>query len=155
MLFQLQFHANNLPALLIGAFLLVVSIVLTLQQWRAHYRLVLNSKVNEAGFQVAERQIRHRMAVAIILLVLAIMIPLGDQMDIFFRGHPGIFFAYWMSVLLLILAMVLVAVGDIVSTLAYARLSQVELRRERQELEEEIRRYRESQAASNGKTKQD
>ena len=42
-------------------------------------------------------------------------------------------------------AMMVVAIGDALSTLAFARPSQVDLHRERRELEEEIRRFRASQ----------
>jgi hypothetical protein len=122
--------------------LLLAAAFMALKQWWAHRRLVENMKVNEVSYQIAERQIRHRLAVGVLLFVLAIAIPLGDQLDFFFRARPGVFFAYWMGVLLLVFAMVVIALGDILSTLAAARLSQVDLRRERQELEEEIRRFR-------------
>jgi hypothetical protein len=133
---------DNLPPLIVGGLLLFAAAFMALKQWWAHRRLMQNMKVNEAGYQIAERQIRHRLAVGVLLFVLAIAIPLGDQLDFFFRARPGLFFAYWMGVLLLVFAMVVIALGDILSTLAAARLTQVDLRRERQELEEEIRRFR-------------
>ncbi|MDB5348619.1 MAG: hypothetical protein JWP89_6996 [Schlesneria sp.] len=143
----IRVDVDNLPPLIMGALLLCAAAFMALKQWWAHRRLMQNMKVNEAGYQIAERQIRHRLAVGVLLFVLAVAIPLGDQLDIFFRARPGVFFAYWMGVLLLVFAMVVIALGDILSTLAAARLSQVDLRRERQELEEEIRRFR---AQSNG-----
>jgi len=142
MLLPIRFGIDNLPALLFGGLLLCTSVFMALKQWWAHRRLVQNMKVTEAAFQIAERQIRHRLAVGVLLFVLAVAIPLGDQLDMFFRVQPGLFFAYWMGVLLLVLAMVVIALGDVLTTLAAARLSQVDLRRERQELEEEIRRFK-------------
>ncbi len=142
---------DNLPPLIVGGLLLLAAAFMALKQWWAHRRLVENMKVNEVGYQIAERQIRHRLAVGVLLFVLAIAIPLGDQLDFFFRARPGVFFSYWMGVLLLVFAMVVIALGDILSTLAAARLSQVDLRRERQELEEEIRRFRAQRNAADEK----
>lgn len=140
--FPVRVDANTLPALVMGALLLLVAAALGLKQWWAYRRLVLNPKVDEAAYVHSERQIRNRLIVGALMFVLGVAIPLGDQADIFFRARPGVFFAYWMVVLLLVFAMVVVALGDVLSTLAYARVSQFALRRERRELEEEIRRYR-------------
>lgn len=140
--FPLRIDVNSLPALVVGALLLCAAAFVALKQWWAHRQLIQNMKVTEAGYQIAERQIRHRLAVGFLLFLLAVAIPLGDQFDILFRARPGLFFAYWMGVLLLVFGMVVIALGDILSTLAYARISQVELRHERHELEEEIRRFR-------------
>lgn len=82
------------------------------------------------------------------MFLLGIAIPLGDQLDLFFRGNPGLFFAYWAGVLLVVLAMVVLALADVVLTLAYARVSQSRLRMERQQIEDEIRRYRASRNRS-------
>lgn len=149
--FPIRIDKSTIPALVVGAALLIASIALMLTQWRAYQRL--SEKINEAGYHIAERQIRHRFAVGVMLFLLGVMIPLGDQLDFIFRRHPGLFFFYWMGVLLLVFAMVIFVLGDVLSTLAYARVSQVELRQERHELEEKIRRYRATQAqtAANGK----
>ncbi len=145
--FPVRVDANTLPALVMGALLLLVAAALSLKQWWAYRRLTLNPKVDEAGYVHTERQIRNRLIVGGLMFVLGVAIPLGDQADVFFRARPGLFFAYWMVVLLLVFAMVVVVIGDVLSTLAYARVAQFALRRERRELEEEIRRYR---ASKNG-----
>lgn len=145
--FPVRVDANTLPALVMGALLLLLAAALSLKQWWAYRRLMLNPKVDEAGYVHSERQIRNRLIVGGLMFVLGVAIPVGDQADFFFRARPGLFFAYWMVVLLLVFAMVVVAIGDVLSTLAYARVSQFALRRERRELEEEIRRYR---ASKNG-----
>jgi len=154
-LFPIRVDANTLPALVMGALLLLVAAVLSLKQWWAYRRLSLNPKVDEAGYIHTERQIRNRLAVGGLLFVLGVAIPLGDQADVFFRARPGLFFAYWMVILLLVFAMVVVAIGDVLSTLAFARVSQVALRHERRELEEEIRRYRASRNNQAGSDTQD
>lgn len=144
----IRIDADSLPALIVGALLLCGAVAMGLKQWWAHRRLMLNTKVGEVGYVIAERQIQHRLIVGGLLFVLGVAIPLGDQLDFFFRVRPGLFFAYWMTIMLLVFAMVVVAIGDVLSTLAYARLSQVELRRERQELEDEIRRFRASRSSN-------
>ena len=141
---------NSLPPLIVGALLLAAAAVVGFKQWWAHRRLMENSRVNEAAYVIAERQIRHRLVVGALLFVLGVAIPLGDQLDFFFRGRPGLFFAYWMGVLLLVFTMIVVAIGDALSTLAFARVSQVDLHRERRELEEEIRRFRARQNGATG-----
>lgn len=152
--FPLRIDVNSLPALVVGALLLCAAAFVALKQWWAHRQLIQNMKVTEAGYQIVERQIRHRLAVGVLLFLLAVAIPLGDQFDILFRARPGLFFAYWMGVLLLVFGMVVIALGDILSTLAYARVSQVDLRRERHELEEEIRRFRKDANANNDEAAQ-
>lgn len=142
MMLPIRLDVDSVPALVVGALLLCAAAFMALKQWWAHRRLVQNTKINEAGYKIAERQIRHRLAVGVMLFVLGVALPLGDQLDFFFRVRPGLFFAYWMGVLFLVFVMVVMALGDVLSTLAAARISQVDLRRERQELEEEIRRFR-------------
>jgi hypothetical protein len=149
--FPIRIDTDSLPALIVGAVLLAAAAVVGLKQWWAHRRLMANTRMNEAAYAVAERQIRHRLVVGGMLFVLGVAIPLGDQLDAFFRARPGVFFAYWMGVLLLVFAMIVVAIGDALSTLAFARLSQVDLHRERRELEEEIRRFRASQNGAAGR----
>ena len=153
--FRIRFDADSLPALVMGALLLFASAVVCLKQWWAHRRLVLNPRVDEVGFAHTERQIRHRLAVGGLLFLLGVGIPLGDQLDFFFRGHAGFFFAYWMGVLLVVFAMVVLALSDALSTLAYARVTQGRLRVERSELEAEIRRYRASKNGQTGQTGQE
>lgn len=142
MMLPIRLDVDSVPALVVGALLLCAAAFMALKQWWAHRRLIQNTKINEAGYKIAERQIRHRLAVGVMLFVLGVALPLGDQLDFFFRVRPGLFFAYWMGVLFLVFVMVVMALGDVLSTLASARISQVDLRRERQELEEEIRRFR-------------
>src|SRR5689334_7747689 len=105
----IRIDKTTIPALAVGAVLLAASIALMLKQWWAHRRLMQNAKVDEAGYSIAERQVRHRFAVGVMLFALGVAIPFGDQMDVFFRVNPGMFFAYWVGVLVLVLAMVIVA----------------------------------------------
>ena len=148
----IRIAADTLPALLVGGLLLCVAVTMGLKQWWAHRQLVLNPKVDEAGYAHTERQIRRRLVVSGLLFLLSVLIPFGDQLDWFFRQRPGLFFGYWVGVLLIVFAMVLMALGDLLSTLAYTQITRVRLRLERRVIEEEIRRYRASQ---NGRHEED
>ena len=77
--------------------------------------------------------------------IVGVMIPLGDQLEQFFRGRPGLFFIYWVVVLILVAWSVLMALGDWLSASAYSSLVNIQLRQERKQLEVEVRRYRASQ----------
>lgn len=148
MLLPLQLDQDNLPALLMGAVLLTLSALLTIRQWFQYRRLLNSPQVDEKSYLLAERQIRHRLVVAALMFIVGVGIPLGDQLGAVFRVHPIFFFFYWMMILLLVFVMVVVALSDAMSTIVFARATQAELRQQRQELEAEIRRYRESRKQS-------
>jgi hypothetical protein len=145
MLLPVRIAADTLPALVVGGVLLCVAVAMGLKQWWAHRQLVLNPKIDETGYDHTERQIRRRLVVSGLLFLLGVLIPLGDQLDWFFRARPGLFFGYWIGVLSIVFVMVLMALGDLLSTLAYTQITRVRLRLERRVIEEEIRRYRAGQ----------
>ena len=144
----IRIDVETLPALLVGAFLLCAATVQILRQWWAHRQLDLNPKLDEAAYTHLDRQIHSRLFVGVLLFALGIAIPLGDQLDFFFRAHPSLFFVYWIAVLLAVFGMVILALTDAAMTVAYARVSQSRLRKERQQIEDEIRRYRASKNGS-------
>ena len=141
----IRIAADTLPALIVGAVLVCLAVGMALKQWWAHRQLQSNPKVDEAAYTHTERQIRRRLVVSGLLFLLGILIPLGDQLDFFFRQHPGLFFGYWIGVLLIVFMMVLMALGDLLSTLAYTQMTRLRLRLERRSIEDEIRRYRAGQ----------
>lgn len=144
----LRVDGVSLPALIAGALVLCCSAALALKQWWAYRRLIRDPKVSETGYQNSERQIRNRLIVAAILFAIGVAIPTGDQLDFFLRSHPGIFFVYWMSVLFLVFMMCVMALADVLLTLSYVKATQGEMRQQREELQEEIRRYRASRNGS-------
>ena len=150
MIFQMQFAADTIPALVMGAVLFCAASAMALKQWWAHRRLVLNPKVDEASYQHTERQIHRRLFISGLMFLLSVLIPMGDQLGVFFLQRAEWFFAFWMGVLLIVFMMVILALVDLLATVAYARLGRAELGMERRAIEEEIRRYRASrnQAAS-------
>lgn len=148
MIIPFRLAPDTLPATIVGAALLCFAVVMAIRQWWAHRELISNSKLDEAAFLHTEQQIHRRLGISGLLFLLGVLIPLGDQMGVFFLQRPGLFFGYWIGVLLLVLLMVLVALIDLMSTVAYARHGRVRLGLERQAIEEDIRRYRASQKNS-------
>ena len=85
------------------------------------------------------------------LAIVGLMIPLGDLLPVF-RKSPQLFVIYWLIVLAAVVWIVLLALGDLASNLAYSRVARNELRRERRSLEDELRTYR---SQTNGRHEDD
>ena len=139
--FPIRIDATTLPALIFGGALSIVAIGLAVFVWRTRRSLDLLVESDEAARLHADRQFRRRMQVSGMLLVIGILIPLGDQLDKVFLTRPVLFLAWISAVVFLALWMVLLAVGDWVSTMTYSSIANAQLRFERRELEEQIRRY--------------
>ena len=146
----IRIAAETLPALIVGLLLLgfaIVSAWLQIQSRRALSELL---EENPLAKTFADRQLRRRLQVSGMLGIVGILIPLGDQLEQFFRGRPGLFFLYWVVVLILVSWTVLMALGDWLSASAYSSLVNIQLRLERKRLEDEVRRYRASQSGHAG-----
>lgn len=141
----IRIAADTLPALIAGALLLGFAVVSAWLQIRTRRALSSFLEEDDLARTHADRQLRRRLQVSAMLGIVGILIPLGDQLEPFFRVRPGLFFVYWMGVLILVAWTVLMALGDWMSSAAYSSLVNIQLRVERSRLEEEVRRYRASQ----------
>ncbi|MCX7407423.1 MAG: hypothetical protein NTZ32_05000 [Planctomycetales bacterium] len=148
----LRIAADTIPALIVGVLLLgfaLVSAWLQIQSRRGLSELLEDDPLAKT---FADRQVRRRLQVSGMLGIVGIMIPLGDQLEQFFRGRPGLFFVYWIVVLILVAWSVLMALGDWLSASAYSSLANIQLRLQRKQLEDAVRRY---QASQNGHAGED
>ena len=143
---------DTLPALIAGLLLVGFGIVSAWLQIRTRRTLSPLLEEDDLARTHADRQLRRRLQVSAMLGIVGVMIPLGDQLEQFFQGRPGLFFAYWMVVLFLVAWTVLMALGDWMSSSAYSSLVNIQLRVERSRLEEEVRRYH---AGQNGHAGED
>lgn len=143
--FFIRIAADTLPALIVGVLLLVFALVTAWLQFRSHRALAELLEEHDVGRTFLDRQLRRRLQVSGLLGIVGIMIPLGDQLEQFFRGRPGLFFVYWMAVLILVAWTVLMALGDWLSVSVYSNLANRQLRLEQQQIEDEVRRFRASQ----------
>lgn len=139
--FPIKVDATTIPALVFGGLLVVVAIVLAVFVWRARRDLEPILEDDDGARLHADRQFRRRMQVSFMLAAVGFLIPLGDQLDKLFRQRPLLFIAWVGSVLLLVAWMVLMALGDWLSTVTYSVIANARLRHERRALEGEIRRY--------------
>ena len=141
----IRIAVDTLPALIAGLLLLGFAIVSAWLQIRNRRALSPLLEEDVLARTYADRQLRRRLQVSAMLGIVGILIPHGDQLEPFFRGRPGLFFVYWMGVLILVAWTVLMALGDWMSSTAYSSLANIQQRVERSRLEEEVRRYRASQ----------
>ena len=141
----IRIAADTLPALIAGLMLLGFAVVSAWLQIRARRELSPFLEEDNLARTHADRQLRRRLQMSGMLGIVGVMIPLGDQLEPFFRTRPGLFFVYWIVVLILVAWTVLMALGDWMSTAAYSSLANIQQRIERSRLEDEVRRYRASQ----------
>ncbi len=141
----IRIAADTIPALIAGILLLGFALVSAWLQIQSRRGLSELLEADPLAKTFADRQLRRRLQVSAMLGIIGVMIPLGDQLEQFFRGRPGLFFVYWVVVLVLVAWSVLMALGDWLSASAHSSLVNIQLRQERKQLEEEVRRYRASQ----------
>jgi hypothetical protein len=145
--FGLRIDATTLPALIFGSVLMVVACILGVIVWRIRRGLDSVVELDDGAILHADRQFRRRIQVSLLLFFIGILIPVGDQMDAVFIQRPLYFFLWVGSIMVLALWMVLMALGDWLSTMTYSEIAKAHLRHERRELEEQVRRYH---ASKNG-----
>ncbi len=136
-----------LPAVIVGVGLIGLAAGLAWFQWRGWASGPSQLPDDDDVRWQAVRQLRRRMQVSGFLALIGVLIPLGDLLPIF-RQSPRLFVIYWLSVLGLVIWMVLLALGDLASNVAYHRLAQHQLNLERRTLKREIDQFR---ASGNGR----
>ena len=134
--------SDTLPAIAVGAVLLFLSVGLAYREWSSWNIGPRHLPPEDATRQHAERQLRRRLRVSLLMLLAAVLIPLGDVLP-FYRDSARLFAIHWLGVLAIVVLMVLLALGDLASSMAFNRMAQSELNRERDSLREQIRRFRE------------
>ena len=143
----IRIDATTLPALICGGVLLVIAALMAFFVWRSRHTLDPALENDDVSRLHADRQFRRRMQVSGLLAVVGFLIPFGDQCEPLMKWRPALFFLWILVVFILVLWMVVMALGDWVSTMAYSAVARSKLRHQRTELEEEIRRYH---ASKNG-----
>lgn len=151
----IRIAADTLPALIAGGLLIAFAAASAWFQIRARRSLTPLLEEDPLARTHADRQLRRRLQMSGMLGIVGVLIPLGDQLEPFFRTRPGLFFVYWVVVLILVAWTVLMALGDWLSSTAYSNLARIQMRHERRMLEEEVRRYRASQNGHAGEVEND
>jgi hypothetical protein len=138
----LRIDATTIPALAFGGLLIVVALILGVFVWKTRRLLEPAVESDKVARLHADRQFRRRMQVSVMLFATGVLIPLGDQLDKLFLQKPLLFFVWIGGVLGLVFWMVLMALGDWLSTITYSEIAKAKLRFEQRELEEQVRQYR-------------
>src|SRR5690554_5158092 len=98
---------------------------------RAHYRTwqaqKQDSKLDDLDRRHYYARYRRRMQTSGMLALLGLLLPIGDAFIP--ADAPGVFGIYWIAVLLLTFWVVLLGLGDMVSTTAYSKASMARIRR--------------------------
>jgi hypothetical protein len=131
-----------LPALLMGGGLVLLGgwfIKLHLSAWRRH---AADASLAPDEREHYRRQFRRRMQASGIILVIGLMLPIGDSLIPWRRGDASIATLYWLFVLALTCWVLLLAIGDLVSSRSQARVSLSRLRGRQRELQAEADRLR-------------
>ena len=148
----MRIDAQTLPALIFGALLVLIAAVMAAFVRRSRLELEPILENDDRGRLHADRQFRRRIQISVLLAVTGVIITVGDQMDNVIGARAILFFGWITCIFALTTWMVLLALGDWLSTMSHSAVTRVHLRRERTALEEEIRRYH---AANNARPQTD
>lgn len=152
--FSFEINAHTLPALIVGGFLMLVAVSMSLRQWWSHRELQRRVKVDEYDYAHVERQIQRRLVMSGLFFLVGFLISIGNRLDGFIQQTPNAYFTFSFTflggVLVLVAAIIVLGFVDLLSTIAYSRHASGQLRSERQKIEEEIREYRARQKSGTG-----
>lgn len=148
----IRVDATTIPALIFGGLVVLAAIAMAVFVWRTRRAQDPLLENDDVARQHADRQFRRRMQVSVMLAAVGVLIPLGDQLDKLFAKRPALFIAWVGCIMLLVVWMVMMALGDWLSTVTYSAIAKSRLRFERRILEDEIRRYH---AERNGHSAED
>lgn len=142
---------DRIVATAVGGALFVAGLVLMswhLRNWRSRRD---DPDLDDEERRFFRARFRRRMQTSGLLALLGILLPVGDYIP--WEKAPGLFTIYWGGVLLLLVWVILLAVGDMLSTGAHSRASLSRIREEQRKLREELHRLRARK--SNGRSTPD
>ena len=134
---------DSLPAIVAGVLLVAFGVGLAIFQWRCRHPQDLDDEVERLH---ATRQLRRRLQVSAMLMLVGILIPLSDLLPVF-RRSPTAFTLMVLAILGLTVWIMLLALGDFASASSYHAQAQRRIHEERRALERQIEEFR---AGGNG-----
>ena len=151
-----ELNGATWPTFLVGGFLVFVGLAKGLEQWRVSHELHNDSKLDEREFREQERRVQIRLTLSGLFVLTGFLISLGGHLDGLFRMSASLYITFSMGflgvLLMLLAAIVVLGLVDLSLTAAQLRRSGSRGRGLRQQVEEELRRYRESQQAQRSST---
>jgi hypothetical protein len=138
--------ADAIPALCAGGLLMAIGVSMAWFQWRFRQP---DAGAEELARLHARRQLRRRLQVSALMVLVGALIPIGDLLPQFQQGKAPLAFAlFWMAILAAVAWIMLLAVADLVSARMYHKVANLRIRQERRELERQLDHYR---AGGNGR----
>lgn len=131
-----------LPAVAMGLSLVLLGGWFLSLHWQAWRRHAVDSSLSDSERDYFRRQFRRRMQASGIILVIGLMLPIGDSLIPWRKGDVSVATLYWLLVLALTCWVVLLAMGDLVSSRAHSRVTLSRLRSKQRELQAEADRLR-------------
>ena len=92
--FSFEINTHTLPALIVGGFLMLVAITMSLRQWWSHRELQRRVKVDEYDYSHLERQIQRRLVMSGLFFLVGFLISIGNRLDGFIQQTPNSYFTY-------------------------------------------------------------
>jgi hypothetical protein len=124
------------PARLIGGCLIVLGVAMLVGHRRAWHRQQADLETDESDRRHFAARYRRRMQTSGIIVLLGLLIPLGDWL--FVLNRPVLSTLYWVGVLVLVGWVVLLGIGDFLSTSAHSRVALSRLHARQRQLEDEL-----------------
>ena len=151
-----ELNGATWPTFLVGGFLVFVGLAKGLEQWRVSHELHNDSKLDEREFREQERRVQIRLTLSGLFVLTGFLISLGGRLDGLFRMSASLYITFSMGflgvLLMLLAAIVVLGLVDLSLTAAQLRRSGSRGRGLRQQVEEELSRYRQSQQAQRSST---
>lgn len=133
--------------MVVGSILALAGVVMLLRH-RSQATELSTRSISDAEKRFLAKRISRRSQVAGLIILIGVMIGLGDSLP--WQKAPATFVVYWLIVIGLALWTILLALGDMAATAAHSARELNELHREKMQLEEQVKAYRDSR--SNGLT---
>ncbi len=133
---------NRVPATVVGIALVLFGGWLISCHWRSWQKTKRDEALSPEDYRHYARQFRRRMQASGLVLLIGILVPVGDWGIQWKRGDAVLATVYWLAVLGLTCWVLVLALGDMLSTHSHSRIAMSRIRRSQQELEREVERLR-------------
>ncbi len=118
-----------------GGSLTIAGLLMMRSHLRAWREQKVDPELHAEDRSFLKRRFRRRMQASGLLAIIGVMIPLGDVVRLSVKS-PGIFAAYWIVVLLLVMWMFMLAIGDMALTNLHTTVALNRIRAEQRQLEQ-------------------
>ncbi len=139
-------------AVTVGVTLIAIGITMMRSHVLVWRRQKKDSSLGDRDQQHYYHRYRRRMQTSGCIVLLGILIPFGDSPFMWQRG-PHASTIFWCAVLLLTVWIILLALGDLITTRIHGKLAIARVRRKQRELEAELVRIKNRR--SNGQSRSD